>query len=322
MKPTPLMPTRGMRVQNDNTATIPPRSIVVVTSVETSASTDTQESETVTHVDKFDGARKGNIMVTGAAPIAPDGQGQAFYDSCLFIAIDQSIDPPKAGDQWGPIPNQWYISKSGTGFFAHGHPESNGDAGKSIFYRLRPAAGVYVVTETTINAQVGGGENIDIGQSFLQNTDSGLAVFNCKPLKTQSSWITDLDGDPILCAARFINGSLFTGQQFLAAPASLTDKIGGVGKYSIDLDYVSGADNSRWTGRINGAGGGTSVSVDIDINPILSNRSTTRGQTCRVTAQNLPAVVYQDRQAVYLERLANKVTPGSSAWIIVDYVCQ
>lgn len=137
MKPTPQMPSRGMRIQNDNAAVIPPRSIVVVTSVATSAATSTQEAETITHVDKYNGTRAGNIMVTGVSPIKPGGQGMAFYDSFLFVAIDQSITAPKAGEQWGPVPNQWYVSRGGMGFFAQGHPASNGDPAKSMFRRDR-----------------------------------------------------------------------------------------------------------------------------------------------------------------------------------------
>jgi hypothetical protein len=146
MASTATKPENAIWIQNDSGAVIPPRSIVVVTSVEIVQTGDGQEYIHVHHANKYDGVRVGNIYVTGASAIPATSAdssafpgsrslGTAYSDQFTYVSIDQSITAPTAGEQWGPVPNQWYISRGGMGFFAQGHPASNGDATRSMFFR-------------------------------------------------------------------------------------------------------------------------------------------------------------------------------------------
>ena len=139
MKWTPLKPKEGVRVLNGGSSTIPPRSIVVVVTVQTEEETDTQEAMTFTVVEQFSW-QNGNIMVTGTAPITPNGFGRAFYDPFLFVSIDTDIDPPKVGEQWGPHKDKWTITRGGMGFYCHGYDETNGYPGRALFLRGKPFA--------------------------------------------------------------------------------------------------------------------------------------------------------------------------------------
>jgi hypothetical protein len=134
MKPTDVTPVRSIRVQNDNVATIPPRSVVVCTSLEITAATSMQEPETIHHVNQYTG-QAGNIAVTGPFPIHPGKRGQAFFDQFIYVAIDQSIQTPLTGEQWGAVPSTWTISRGGMGFFCQGYPSSNGDPTRAMFFK-------------------------------------------------------------------------------------------------------------------------------------------------------------------------------------------
>ncbi|MBZ5782153.1 hypothetical protein, partial [Klebsiella aerogenes] len=90
----------------DSGADIPPRSVVVVTSVETWASDSENESKTVLHVEKYGGGF-GNVMVTGPVTMkagvvgtSPTGWdktksfGKAFLDDLIYVSIDTGIADP------------------------------------------------------------------------------------------------------------------------------------------------------------------------------------------------------------------------------------
>ncbi len=142
-----LVPEIGILIQNDSGSVIPPRSVVICTSVEIVATGTDQEMVAVHHVDKFN-TQVGNFLVTGTEAIpatSTDGSafpgsrslGTAYFDNFIYTAIDQSVATPKVGEQWGPCPGQWYVTRGGLGFFAQGYPASNGDVSKAMFYRDR-----------------------------------------------------------------------------------------------------------------------------------------------------------------------------------------
>ena len=105
-------------IKNDNAATIPACSVVVVVSVEYTTGDANTDSEVIYHVNQYDGTRGGTVLVTGSFPILPSGRGTATDDTFVNVAIDSSGANVKNGEQWGPIPNEWYIGRGGTGFIA------------------------------------------------------------------------------------------------------------------------------------------------------------------------------------------------------------
>jgi hypothetical protein len=142
-----LIPEIAIQIQNDSGSIIPARSVVVCTSVEMVQTGPGQETIAVHHVTQYTG-QAGNIYVTGPEDIPATNSdtsafpgsrviSEAYSDQFIYVAIDQAIAVPKSGEQWGPVPNQWYVSRGGLGFFAEGHPASNGDPAKSMFLRDR-----------------------------------------------------------------------------------------------------------------------------------------------------------------------------------------
>lgn len=127
----------SIKVKNDNAATIPPFSVVVVVSVEYTTGDDNTDPDTIFHVNQYDGIRGGTVLVTGYSPILPTGMGKAHDDTFALVAIDGGITAPKNGEQWGPIPNKWYISRGMPGFIAQ---DANSSAQTIIkcapFYRV------------------------------------------------------------------------------------------------------------------------------------------------------------------------------------------
>lgn len=147
---TQLMPTQSIYIQNDSGQDIPPRSIVVVTSVEITEETDLNESIAVYHVMQYS-AGFGNILVTGIQTIksgtvglSPPGWsasksfGRGFYDEVIYVSIDPSVADPVVGEMWGPVPGAWTITRGGMGFICFGYT-STGDAIKrAVFKREQP----------------------------------------------------------------------------------------------------------------------------------------------------------------------------------------
>lgn len=131
-------PQIAVFIQNDSGEDIPPRSVVVITSVEITPQTDEQESIAIHHVTKFTG-QGGNVLITGNKTIvaSPTGDstsvsssnwwsgnksyGLAYADMRVAVQINPSIEPPIGGEQWGPVSGQWFITRGGTGFFADGY---------------------------------------------------------------------------------------------------------------------------------------------------------------------------------------------------------
>ena len=85
---------------------------------------------------------------------ADNSYGLAYSDQRIYVAIDQSIDLPTPGEEWGPVAGQWYITRGGRGFFADGYPQSPGGSGSG-------------------SGEGGGGDpaNIDFGRAiFMRGT--------------------------------------------------------------------------------------------------------------------------------------------------------
>lgn len=179
MRPTAVSPIVGIRVQNDNAAMIPARSIVIVTSVEITSTTSTQESELIHHVNQYTG-QAGNIAVTGSSPIFPGKQGQAFFDQFIYVAIDQAKPTPKPGDDWGPVSGKWTIGPDGNGFVAQGFPAANGDPSKAMFYRSESECGccdVFNCPDPTL-ATVGGCPGAPNGAFSTYKLNTGVTPFS------------------------------------------------------------------------------------------------------------------------------------------------
>lgn len=127
----------SIKVKNDNAATIPPFSVVVVVSVEYTTGDENTDPDTIFHVNQYDGVRGGTVLVTGYSPILPTGMGKAHDDTFALVAIDGGITAPKNGEQWGPIPNKWYISRGMPGFIAQDANSSAQTISKCApFYRI------------------------------------------------------------------------------------------------------------------------------------------------------------------------------------------
>lgn len=151
---TTLAPRNGVLIQNDSGMVIPPRSVVVVTSVEITTTTSIQEGVAIHHVTQYTG-QAGNILVTGrtATPSGTSGSasssswwssakgyGRAYTDTLIYVSIDPTLSPPTAGEQWGPTPGQWFITRGGANFFSQGAPagmssSSSGTLARCMFFR-------------------------------------------------------------------------------------------------------------------------------------------------------------------------------------------
>ncbi len=143
---TPLAPSMHIRIQNDSEEVIPPRSIVVVNSVEMVDLENTEEF-LIHHVGKYvDGSTK-NIFVTGPRPVAvgeETGDGlewenrsvdNAFYDPLIYIAIDPEGPNPVAGEEWGPEDGEWFVTHEGEGFIAQGYVDFEFGIKRAMFMR-------------------------------------------------------------------------------------------------------------------------------------------------------------------------------------------
>lgn len=132
---TALAPRIGLLIQNDSGMDIPPRSIVVVTGVETTVATELDDACSITHVDQYGCDKPGNVMVTGAAVILTGSRGRAFFDQFIYVSIDDTVSDPTCGEEWGPTDGSWVITRGGKGFFAQGHSDNSGTPKRSMFLR-------------------------------------------------------------------------------------------------------------------------------------------------------------------------------------------
>lgn len=140
---SPLDPQIGVIIQNDSGSVIPPRSVVVATSVETVAGDENTNSYSFTHVTQYSG-QAGNIMVTGPTYLGVGLKGLAFYDDFLYVSIDPDATEPAAGDVWGPVSGSWVLGSTGNGFVCQGYSANGGNPKRAMFYRVPPALGARI----------------------------------------------------------------------------------------------------------------------------------------------------------------------------------
>ena len=134
---TALFPAVSTLIVNDSGMPIPPRSVVVAVSVETTTATENNESITLTHVDQYGCGKPGNVMVTGQVTIGTGKRGLAYYDQFIYVAVDPAISDPAPGEEWGPSDGSWVLTRSSStkGFFPQGHSNNGGVPKRSMFLR-------------------------------------------------------------------------------------------------------------------------------------------------------------------------------------------
>ncbi len=184
---TALIPKIGFLIQNDAAETIPPRSVVVVIAVETTASTATQEGITIHHVDQYGCDKPGNVMVTGASSIKPGKRGRAYFDPFLYVSIDPLTSDPTPGEEWGPVEGSWVITRGGTGFFAQGHSNNGGTPKRSMFLRTFVRAPVKKCgssSSSSTSVSSGSGSN---SQSSTSGSSGNSNPCNCVSVVTAVS---------------------------------------------------------------------------------------------------------------------------------------
>ena len=128
-------PRIKIRIKNDSGRTMPEHSIIVVTSVEETAGDDNTDPELINHATRYGCGTNGNVFVTGKTAILPSGFGAATADPLVYVSIDTGISPPVPGEEWGPVDDQWYVTRGGRGFFAQGVSSANTDTTKAVFLR-------------------------------------------------------------------------------------------------------------------------------------------------------------------------------------------
>lgn len=169
----PANPTRAILVSNASGAVIPPRSVVVVTGT-TIVGTDIRV--TVHTVNKFNGQRNGPILVTGPSAIYAGNQGAAFSDSFVQVAINPSDANPVAGDEWGPVPNQWYIGRRGRGFFASGYSANTNTIKQSIFTKFAPGRRFHAVNTSSLATGTKASPSSCTADIWVPDPSSGATV--------------------------------------------------------------------------------------------------------------------------------------------------
>lgn len=150
-------PKLAVIVTNVSGQEIPPRSIVVVTSVTTIPATSTQELQVVTRVDQYGCGKTGMILVTGGSTIKSKSQGTAYYDPVIYVAIDSGT--PDSGEEWGPSDGSWVLTRTREtrGFIAHGYASQDETPRMSMFARtfIRQPASVCVSSSSSASSLSG-----------------------------------------------------------------------------------------------------------------------------------------------------------------------
>ena len=153
---TALSPQVPISVKNDSGQAIPPRSIVVITSVTIQPTGPGQESTALHHVMQYSCGQVGNIAVTGLSPIYVGRQGVAYFDQFIYVSIDPAISTPTPGEEWGPVEGSWTITRGGKGFFAQGYAETGALIKRSMFLRTFVRAPATVCSSSSSNSNTSG----------------------------------------------------------------------------------------------------------------------------------------------------------------------
>jgi hypothetical protein len=193
---TALSPQQWVTIQNDSGMIIPPRSIVVVTSVTTEAIGGGEELMDISHVDQYGCGKNGNILVTGIEPIFPAGSevprnlGIAYTDTLIYVSIDTSISSPKAGEQWGPSDGSWVLTRNSNtvGFFAQGYSVTGGVPDMSMFLRtFARAAATQCSSSSSVSVSSSGSGSKGSGSGSVSGSGSGSGSCACVTVVTSVS---------------------------------------------------------------------------------------------------------------------------------------
>lgn len=172
---TAFKPANWIRIQNDSGMLIPPRSVVVVTSVTTDPiavdPTYPYESIDTHHVQQYNG-QAGNVFVTGAVAIASGQLGVAYTDQFIYVAIDTGVAIPVSGEMWGPASGTWTITRGGWGFVAEGYSSTGSVPDKSMFYRTFPPRELWAKIISTLQAGAFGCPTTCLCNVWVKNTSS------------------------------------------------------------------------------------------------------------------------------------------------------
>ena len=178
---TALAPTVRVLIQNNSSMLIPPRSVVVATGVITNQSTSTQDSNSITTVDRYGCGKPGNIMITGPETIRPNAKGSAYFDQFIYVSIDPGISDPAPGEQWGPSDGSWVLTRNSNtvGFFAQGHSQNGGTPKRSMFLRTFQRAPTSICSSSSSSASSSSSSSSNTSSQSVSGSSSSTAPCGC-----------------------------------------------------------------------------------------------------------------------------------------------
>ena len=184
-----LSPKVSLKIKNDSGKTIPPRSVVVVTSMETTTATSNSDAETFAHVDQYGCGRPGIILVTGPAQILAGKKGLGFVDQLIYVSIDSSVSDPAPGEQWGPSDGSWTLTrtKNTIGFFAMGHSNNGGSPKRSLFLRTFARAPASICQSSSDSVSSTSGSSNSSSSGSVSGSSSNSANCGCVTVVTSVS---------------------------------------------------------------------------------------------------------------------------------------
>lgn len=213
---TSTTPQNAITIYNDSGEYIPPRSVVVVTSVQTVVDVDetgaTQETVAYHFVNKYNCGVKGNVFVTGPSGIASGKAGLAFADQLIHVAIDTSIAVPVAGEEWGPYDGSFTITRGGKGFFAQGYFATDGLIDTAIFLRTFVREAPSICSSSSSSASSSGSRSSASGSSGSSSSSSPCGSITVVTNVTCSggSLVVTYGEAAASCPGQYV----YTGQQY------------------------------------------------------------------------------------------------------------
>lgn len=257
---TESVPQIGIKIVNDSGQVIPPRSIVVVTSV-TMDTANFEEGKTVNHAVQYNG-QAGNIFVTGAQAIAVGKRGSAYSDQFIYVGIDPSVGStsgsdaslnPLSGEMWGPIPGSWTVGRGGIGFFAQGYVENNGSYKRAMFRRDSGFCYAKIIsglsagtfenpTQCVVNIWTKDPNNATNPRALIQAINSqllGLVATNRGCWSGSSSSSSSSSNTGIACRLEYDNGE-FSLLQIFRCTTVVTDASCAGGSLVVTKGMVQG----------------------------------------------------------------------------------
>ncbi len=314
-----LNPSVAVWVQNDSGEDIPPRSVVVIQSVEITPQSVDQESIAIHHVVKYTG-QAGNILITGPGkiPRASDpaassqsassrwystgkSYGWAYADMRIAAQIDPTISPPTPGEEWGPTSGQWYLTRGGRGFFADGYASNNASGSGSTGTLINNKQSTFMRGSRSSTTGGGGG-----------GTDGGCGCCDCLDcIPTTSATVGGCAAAPrgagfrnVIDIGEWHAYPLFTPDGFISLFYG-----GAVSCSSSSAFQISSS---------NAAGTGTTCMWYSCLFVVCNNGSSSSSSS---SSSSVQCGIYQWQQLVYLDtngKTATKILPvlmGGTDWL-------